>query len=58
MLCRILYVGEQVFLEHGIFPRSLAGVLAFDETVVEHPSTLAFADMQGTTNLLSRQHLR
>ena len=57
VLLRVLYVGEQIFFEHGIFSCSLAGVLAFDEAVVEHPSTLAFADMQGAPHLLTRQGL-
>ena len=53
VFCRVLYVGEQVFLQHGIFSCSFAGVLAFDEAVVEHPSALAFTDMQGTPHLFS-----
>ena len=58
VLCRVLYVGEQIFLQHGIFSCSLAGVLAFDEAVIKHPSTFAFTDMQGTSHLFARQHLR
>jgi len=58
MLCRVLYVGYQIFLEHGILSCSLAGVLAFNEAVVQHPSAFTFADVQGTPHLFSRQNLR
>ena len=50
---RVLYVGEQVFFQYDIFSCSLAGVVAFDEAVVEHPSALAFTDMQGKPYLFS-----
>ena len=55
---RVLYVGEQFFLQYGIFSCSLAGVLTFDEAVIEHPSALAFTDMQGVPHLFARQDLR
>ena len=58
VVLRVLYVGEHVFFQHGIFSCSLAGVLAFNEAVVQHPSAFTFTDMQGTPHLLSWQHLR
>ena len=54
----VLYVGKQVFFEDSVFSCSLAGVLAFDEAVIKHPSALAFADMQSTPHLFARQDLR
>lgn len=54
---RVFYVGKQVFFQYGIFSCSLAGVLAFDETVVQHPRAFTLTDMQSTSYLFSRQHL-
>ena len=53
VFCVVLYVGEQVFFQYGIFSCSLAGVLAIDKSVVEHPSALSFTDVKGTPHLFS-----
>ena len=41
----VLRALEHVLAEYGITPCFLAGVNAGDVSVLEHPSTLAFADM-------------
>ena len=58
MLLRVLYVFEQVFFEDGIFSCSLAGVLAFDKSIVQHPCTFAFTDMQYASHLFAREDFR
>ena len=45
MLGAVLYVCVEVFSQDGIAAGFLAGVLAGDHSVLEHPSALAFADM-------------
>ena len=41
----VLYVCVEVFSQDGVTAGFLAGVLAGDHSVLEHPRTFSFADM-------------
>ena len=45
VLGAVLYVCVDVFSQDGVAAGFLAGVLAWDHSVLEHPSAFSFADM-------------